>query len=233
MKTELSGFLTQHLAQLTQQQQDQQLMDGDIKEEVDSDQWDNSENMVISLNPYLDDDPVRTGFSQTDQIEDRAKDDNRKPEHVTGDDGFQGFSTEEAVESKTSLPHLCPLCPKVFNTEVLLNYHLVSHQTVQSELRPHKCPICSKGFMRKRELDRHMTIHTGIKPFACPSCPKSFGRKDKLVRHMRIHVVNLQCKICSAKFNEREELMQHMRSHITTNGQSMMLSMYPSTSHSM
>ncbi|XP_044729279.1 zinc finger protein 883-like [Chrysoperla carnea] len=198
----------------------------DIKQEVDSDQWDSSENMVISLDPYSHNDQmeaessgyVRSETSLTviakppENIIENT--DQMTLEHVTGDDGFPGFSAEEVKMAKSALlkQFICTVCGKKFSNHDSLKLHSATH----SALRPHACKICSKTFMRKRELDRHMNTHTGMKPFGCLVCEKKFGRKDKLVRHMRVHDAtrHYSCTYCSAKFTRKDGLAHHLKMHL-------------------
>ncbi|CAH1379742.1 hypothetical protein MTP99_003580 [Tenebrio molitor] len=183
------------------------------------DGWADSENMVISVDPFNHNnygDAIKTeNPSETDLTADLAKvpdhlenatnemrDLPQIPAHITGD----SFSNDDNKR------YSCDSCPKTFSNPENMRYHHATH----SGIRPHACTICKKTFIRKRELDRHFATHTGMKPFKCVKCSKSFGRKDKLVRHMRIHDVNKEhsCTICSATFNRRDGLLQHIKTHV-------------------
>lgn len=163
----------------------------------------NSENMVISVDPY-----------NHDVNEENNAQNNLPcvPEHITGDSFSNELPPQENKTKQDIKRYPCLTCHKRFSSFEGLRLHSAIH----SGDRPHVCSICSKAFMRKRELDRHMATHTGMRPFKCTSCEKSFGRKDKLVRHMRIHDINREhvCVVCGASFNRKDGLTHHMKTHI-------------------
>mgnify|MGYP005983646451 FL=1 len=190
--------------------------DGDETRDSEDKQeaWADSENMVISLDPFnhnsFDGSVKAENASETDltaepkEAADGAelRDLPQIPAHITGD----SFSNDDGKR------YSCDSCPKTFSNPENMRYHHATH----SGIRPHACTVCKKTFIRKRELDRHFATHTGMKPFKCVKCSKSFGRKDKLVRHMRIHDVNKEhsCTMCPATFNRRDGLLQHIKTHV-------------------
>lgn len=179
--------------------------------EVKQDGWTNSENMVISLDPYNHDmtpHPEENGQPLPQQETHEQNNLPCIPEHITGD----SFSVPPMENKKPEIKRYpCLTCHKRFSSFEGLRLHSAVH----SGDRPHVCSICTKAFMRKRELDRHMATHTGMRPFKCTNCEKSFGRKDKLVRHMRIHDINREhvCAVCGASFNRKDGLTHHMKTH--------------------
>ncbi|KAI1070424.1 hypothetical protein LB507_011698 [Fusarium sp. FIESC RH6] len=82
-----------------------------------------------------------------------------------------------------------------FQTQYLLNSHMIKH----SSARPHYCPVkgCprsqgGKGFKRKNEVTRHGLVH-GSPGYVCPFCPDrehKYPRPDNLQRHVRAHHVD-------------------------------------------
>ncbi|KAJ8937712.1 hypothetical protein NQ318_015455 [Aromia moschata] len=206
---------------------------GNDQNEEEKQEGENSENMVITLDPFSHNNfssevtpqrennsetepqanDIETGLSDHINLEDLDAEENKLlpqvPEHITG----ESFRTDlEETKPVTDIkPYKCPQCPKRFSKMEILHIHQASH----SGHRPFSCHICSKSFIRKRELDRHIATHSGMKPFKCPRCNKSFGRKDKLIRHMRIHDINknYNCNLCGSTFTRRDSLQQHMKTH--------------------
>lgn len=177
-----------------------------------------AENMVISLDPYIDVNHVENAEHGNDNVQPNPETESIKitikqppsnPEgqqqqtqHVTGDAG-EGHNFDQELYS-------CDFCPKKFS----LVSALVHHHNVHKVERSHVCPVCSKAFLRKRELQRHSVIHTGIKPFACRVCHKRFNRKDKVVRHERIHAEEkYPCNQCQLGFSKQEALDMHVKVH--------------------
>lgn len=198
----------------------------DINEPIEEQpEGDNSENMVIQLDPFnhnnFNDTPQREQNDDSEPVDNdvdyppvpdhmndsiEESDFPHVPEHVTGD------NLDGPSNSPLSKNFACTTCNKKFLTSHNLLYHQASH----TGNRPFACNTCNKSFIRKRELDRHMTTHTGMKPFKCDKCNKSFGRKDKLVRHARIHDINREhnCDTCGALFTRKDALIAHMKTHI-------------------
>ncbi|KAF5275888.1 hypothetical protein FQR65_LT04127 [Abscondita terminalis] len=156
------------------------------------DDWNNSENMIINLDPFNHNsygNPENTPQSDLPS----------EMNHRTPIKTYRAFLNWLMQKSRRN--------------------GLQVHMSTHTAERPYNCNMCSKTFLRKRELDRHLATHTGMKPFKCPHCDKRFGRKDKLVRHIRIHDINKEhiCVICGASFNRKDGLAHHMKTHARDN----------------
>ncbi|XP_055613668.1 zinc finger protein 271-like [Uranotaenia lowii] len=165
------------------------------------------ENMVISLNPYQEIEPIAA--------EEDPGIPNAAP--ISAVSNFSNVTLQQSTPAggssslQTKL-YSCQKCPKKFLSKNTLH----THQLIHSDARNYRCHTCDKKFIRKRELDRHLiAVHSNHKPFECKQCSKRFSRKDKLLRHERVHRVDklFSCTDCDAQFLRKEALDTHRKIH--------------------
>lgn len=85
-------------------------------------------------------------------------------------------------------PFKCPRCGKKYQTQELLDDHLMKHDGE----KPFKCELCPKSFNHKTDLKRHTILHTTEKPHICGQCGKGFVRKDHLQKHLGSHMRKME-----------------------------------------
>ncbi|KAK1900545.1 Zinc finger protein 227 [Dissostichus eleginoides] len=68
----------------------------------------------------------------------------------------------------------CPLCEKMFKTQM----HLKTHQMVHTDTRPFTCSTCEKAFKTKHSLQAHQS-------FMCDLCGKTFLYNCQLQKHQK------------------------------------------------
>lgn len=160
-----------------------------------------TENMVISLNPFneitkypllssalgiplapLPSTQSPAMFAMPEHIHENVV---VYPHLVTGD--AYTFVTPNNPKKAKDTPVktiACDKCPKKFSKMSSLHNHMNVHLNTGTS---HECQPCQKIFKTKRELQRHNLIHNGVKKFQCNTCGKRFLRRDKLVRHENVH----------------------------------------------
>lgn len=163
-----------------------------------------SEKMVISLNPFNNDQTeypllssalnmpstqvsnqsaaatAESVFAMPEHIREKVI----YPELVTGDAYTFMPTNPKKIKDTPSKLLACDKCPKKFIKSSSLLNHMNAHQTAN---KLHECQPCQKIFKTKRELQRHNLIHNGVKHFQCNTCGKRFLRRDKLLRHENVH----------------------------------------------
>ena len=103
----------------------------------------------------------------------------------------------------------CPICDKVFQSEISLKKHKVKKHL--------ECNTCQKKFKLKCHLTRHKNLvheNAAEKDFECESCDMKFKRKDHLNRHKKsAHEnaleENFECESRDMKFKRKEHLTRH------------------------
>ncbi|CAH1778288.1 unnamed protein product [Owenia fusiformis] len=114
-------------------------------------------------------------------------------------------------------PFKCNLCSYDTTRKVLLDHHLLSHNSDPLIAKPVSCSICDKRFASKCLLDTHMIYHSDMRPFPCTYCSKSFKRKEHLKKHEWLHKDPSSrphaCGLCDLSYSTRYSLMRHMKSH--------------------
>ena len=163
--------------------------------------------------------PVRLRRSQRGRTQ---KIQNQKKDSLTCEVCFKSFlgisqlKKHSLDEHKKTVVLTCAECQKVFRTKNKLEFHLLSHQFVQS----HPCNHCYKKFKHKRDLDRHEKQHTDKNSkVKCKFCSRVFYRKNDLDRHIEnIHPVQApyRCDMCKAAFTSTRQLEKHKRDHKKT-----------------
>lgn len=125
--------------------------------------------------------------------------------------------------------HICPECPKVFETFMKLVRHKVVHKRVTKV----SCSDCTKTFRTQRMLIQHQNRAHSIyldKNFKCSVCPKSFDFENHLKSHLeQSHSNNsnkkkkrsageLFCDQCEMICTSRSALSYHMQKHNRPSG---------------
>ena len=102
----------------------------------------------------------------------------------------------------------CPLCPLVFNKNVLLTAH---HMKVHSTDEKYQCKQCSYRSGILAHLKSHEKTHVEDR-FQCKFCPKKLKTKKYLLYHERQHTGEkpFKCSMCTNAFVCRNGLRQHM-----------------------
>ncbi|XP_033953555.1 zinc finger protein 431-like [Pseudochaenichthys georgianus] len=119
------------------------------------------------------------------------------------------LKTHQMVHTDTR-PFTCSTCEKAFKTK----HSLQAHQVVHSAEKPHKCSECGEGFRYAFTLQCHQSIHTGEHPFKCTVCGKAFIKRRSLSAHQRGHRGKMfTCETCGAGFTLQHNLRRHVRIH--------------------
>uniref|UniRef100_A0A3B3Z7L0 C2H2-type domain-containing protein n=1 Tax=Periophthalmus magnuspinnatus TaxID=409849 RepID=A0A3B3Z7L0_9GOBI len=151
-----------------------------------------------------------------------------------------GGKKAKRSDSDARKPFSCPVCTKAFESEELLDKHVVIHNNqspircpicnkpcrnnssfkkhlnIHTEERPFRCSVCMKGFNQKCNLKRHMQTHTEEKSFSCPEfCDKAFAQKTVFIIHMRTHTGEkpFSCAVCKKRFRDKCHLKRHIKTH--------------------
>ena len=137
----------------------------------------------------------------------------------------------------------CSKCPKVYETQELLDRHLQRHDweifsckhcpqyfyTIP-DLNTHTklehsdigekylCDLCGSKFKEKKILVGHRKfVHSEERPHQCRDCGMKFKNKSQLNNHTIIHVAveqrNLSCEVCGKMFVRSGTLRDHVRRH--------------------
>ncbi|EAT35974.1 AAEL011904-PA [Aedes aegypti] len=184
--------------------------------------------------------------------EGHTKRQNKKPKDSTRKYCFRckKFYETEAVywEHKPSCtrpprdppPLACPQCPKRFNRQEQLMYHVNQHNGIRTVpcrregctkmfFRPsvrqrHElfcgkdpqimCTMCAAIFRSSSALAAHMATH-GDPTYICEVCNKGFYTKASLQKHAPAHSGErkFECKVCGKRFKSYEANRVHQRIH--------------------
>lgn len=110
---------------------------------------------------------------------------------------------------KTTDPHSCCICQKVFSCIETLKKHLV---TFHSKSKKISCDLCPKFYFTKAAISNHMRIH-GKKNFFCNVCDYRTPAKAHFQRHKLTHSAKAECPICKKQVTV---LNEHMKTHTQT-----------------
>ncbi|KAJ0033644.1 hypothetical protein NQD34_000751 [Periophthalmus magnuspinnatus] len=119
-----------------------------------------------------------------------------------------GGKKAKRSDSDARKPFSCPVCTKAFESEELLDKHVVIHNN-QSPIR---CPICNKPCRNNSSFKKHLNIHTEERPFRCSVCMKGFNQKCNLKRHMQTHTEekSFSCPECGLRLKQQHNLLRHI-----------------------
>jgi len=112
----------------------------------------------------------------------------------------------------------CPLCGKIIKDRVLLQVHVVRHQTETSGILKCTYKRCQQTCTSASELKDHAAKHwdTSLCPFAClfPGCNFATTTKTRLVIHKRaLHSPALwKCHVCGKIYKNKCYVMRHIKS---------------------
>lgn len=137
-------------------------------------------------------------------------------------------------------PLACPQCPKRFNRQDQLTYHINQHNGIRtvpcrregcnkmfflpSVRQTHErscgkgpqvmCTMCAAVFRTRSALNAHMATH-GDPTFFCEVCKRGFYTKVNLQKHSAAHsdARNFACKVCGKRFKSYEANRVHQRVH--------------------
>jgi len=108
----------------------------------------------------------------------------------------------------------CTKCPKSFQSEFGLKYHLKIHNNEAHYL----CDDCGKKFISPYKLVQHRRAkHTLERPYICEECGEGFVRNDKLTVHRRrAHTGErpYPCDLCEWRGVDSSSLIHHKKKHI-------------------
>ncbi|CAH0551497.1 unnamed protein product [Brassicogethes aeneus] len=120
--------------------------------------------------------------------------------------------TQPVKQKKSTKPHQCDTCGKVFRTKPGLVHHIRIH----TGERPYICHLCDKRFINGGHLHTHMRTHTGEKNHVCAACSKAFATAQQLTKHtIAIHTSERPygCTYCSKRFASSSNLNTHIKIH--------------------
>lgn len=195
--------------------------DADEGEEEARERYD-SENMVISLDPYTDLNP--------NAEEERLP--SPPPSVAPNSNHLMEQSVEPAMASKPNSPLLVANAPSVPNIstfvfqdhiqEITFPGHVtgdaVTFLSHPPPVKPKKfaCDHCPKRFATQSSLQNHKNIHLGVRNHVCAICQKCFVRKRELDRHSVIHTGHkpFACVHCPKRFGRKDKLVRHERIHM-------------------
>uniref|UniRef100_A0A1B0A9V5 Protein krueppel n=1 Tax=Glossina pallidipes TaxID=7398 RepID=A0A1B0A9V5_GLOPL len=128
----------------------------------------------------------------------------------------EGFKTPNAYEGHLSIhdpnnPNKCTLCGKSYRQASSLRVHMLSH----TGEKPFTCDICGKGLTQKSGYKKHMLTHTGEKPHSCDICGKLFRYSSNMLAHRPLHTGEKPygCKTCDKTFVTSEQAKRHILVH--------------------
>ncbi|XP_034043650.1 uncharacterized protein LOC117525830 [Thalassophryne amazonica] len=160
-------------------------------------------------------------FSQSYHMTRHLRNQHDMGDHICSNCG-KGFSTllELKAHKKTHAAKglSCPVCNRHFKERTLLDSHIKSHYSLQSDSRCLTCTDCGKTFRRMYHLKKHILTHRRSAYgtcFECCHCPKNFSLPEELRKHIKTHVMESSgiCPKCSQSFSSPEELQTHMEVH--------------------
>ncbi|XP_058117016.1 zinc finger protein 808-like [Anopheles coustani] len=154
----------------------------------------------------------------------------------------QGDVIKSPHGSNGEVTYTCPICRKVFNSNVRFKRHKNVHV---AHNRPFKCDVCLYRFATRPQLTQHAKVHeskspsTGESPgpdttsgwYGCDRCEEMFPGKRARTMHMKkVHQVyqmpssggqrsddrektDYTCIICNKSFERETVLNTHMKMH--------------------
>ncbi|XP_008275157.1 transcription factor Sp3-like isoform X3 [Stegastes partitus] len=155
-----------------------------IKEEPDSEEWQQQLSGESTLNPS-DLNNLRVQMGEEDMEMPSGEGKRLRRVACTCPNCKESGGRGSGMGKKKQ--HICHIagCGKVYGKTSHLRAHLRWH----SGERPFVCNwmFCGKRFTRSDELQRHRRTHTGEKKFVCTECSKRFMRSDHLAKHIKTH----------------------------------------------
>lgn len=194
--------------------------DFDDGEEETRERYD-SENMVISLDPFTD--------LNANTEEERAV----SPHSVANSNHLDHLEPPAVtLPSKSDSPLLSPVAPAAPNISTFVFQDHIQEITFPGHVtgdavtflsnppptKPKKfaCDHCPKRFATQSSLQNHKNIHLGVRNHVCSVCQKCFVRKRELDRHSVIHTGHkpFACVHCPKRFGRKDKLVRHERIHM-------------------
>ena len=131
-----------------------------------------------------------------------------------------GFSTKRHLERHNNTfhndehPFNCTIC----GTRLTRKYIMLKMQTTattHSGERSFKCDTCEAAMNNLNGLEVQNKSHIDLKPLKCSTCGAGFNRKSVLIIHSRIHTGEkpFKCDICDARFTQKGTLKTHKKTH--------------------
>lgn len=108
---------------------------------------------------------------------------------------------------RSSDPHSCCICKKVFFRRRAVKHHLEKSHLKTVEML---CDLCPKVFYMENAFIRHMRTAHGKKKFACDNCNYKTADKSNLRDHKLTHASRTECPVCSKRV---ASLRIHMQYH--------------------
>ena len=112
--------------------------------------------------------------------------------------------------------HVCSLCSRIFNTQILLDQHCANH-----DLMIYKCAVCGWAYNAAYLVESHIRRHhykeqEGDLPklwvkgnMACRLCFQKFNSLFSLEVHMKSHGDEIKCHNCDRSFRSLDRLLRH------------------------
>lgn len=130
----------------------------------------------------------------------------------------------------------CSSCPESFPSQLLLNFHVVKHDSSKKQRKVEKvneaiqsssfqrdrdgrfiCHICQGKYRTRDNLSRHIVKHSSEKNFKCEICPREFYFQRDLNVHVKQHSKNstlkFTCSECRSEYTTSSALKKHSLVH--------------------
>ncbi|CAH1389906.1 unnamed protein product [Nezara viridula] len=182
---------------------------------IDSDEPQESEAMVISVDP--------TNWSDENGLEIKKVENTVRPINLskTKDKKVVDASSNTVsslLDSAEGRSFICEVCHKGFRQR----RELMRHSAIHTGLRPHQCTTCGKSFARSDKLKRHMRTHITkskcdqpvlVSQPQCDICFKTLSSKHELRRHLMTHSLfkPYQCSLCASSYCRKDKLIKHIK----------------------
>ncbi|XP_062711626.1 zinc finger protein 260-like isoform X1 [Aedes albopictus] len=212
-----------------------------IDNQTDSDEW----NLEPPLEPFGDEIPPKKGTRKRKPHKPNESKKGRKycfrcRKFYENEATYLEHKPNCTKPARDPPPLACPQCPKRFNRQEHLTYHINQHNGLRTVpcrregcnkmfFRPsvrhtHErtcgkgpevmCTMCAAVFRTKSALNTHMATH-GDPTHFCEVCKRGFYSKANLQKHAAAHsdARNFECKVCGKRFKSYEANRVHQRVH--------------------
>lgn len=197
-----------------------------------------SENMIISLNPYqeMDHQSFDAALAAI-QLQSRY---NMFASKDSSTSATPSSSSANEISPEKQPPQISQLnssllfpnqgfpIPDHFTEDVLYPNHVTGDAISFTPNQPKKvkelpktlaCDKCPRKFNKQSALLNHKNVHLNqilAAPPVCSLCNKTFKSKKELDRHMLIHtgIKKFQCFVCLKRFLRKDKLVRHEKIHI-------------------
>lgn len=197
-------------------------VDGEEMDEEAIERYD-SENMVISLDPFTDlnpnaeDDRLMTPPPVANSVQ---RTNVQVPAPMMVNDVKPELPPPQPVAAPTS--NISTFVFQDHIQEITFPGHVtgdaVTFLSNPPPAKPKKfaCDHCPKRFATQSSLQNHKNIHLGVRNHVCAVCQKCFVRKRELDRHSVIHTGHkpFACVHCPKRFGRKDKLVRHERIHM-------------------